>query len=316
MVANTTIGQLTDGDPIQTGDLVAIERPGPPKLSRKVSLGSMAGQSTASYRPALTADRIYYVRKDGSDSNTGLADTAGGAFLTIQRGIDVIYQLDFFGYNVTLYVRAGTYTESLRCLGTIPGSSPTPTLTGDATPAAFYIIGDETTPANVFIDVANDYGFRAMGGALVSIRGFKFRTTTSGDCINASLHSTLYHANCEFGACAGAHISAFDNSAVYTFENYKISGGAVLHYHASNVGMIQSYFNTVTLTGTPAFSTAFGGAGQNGTLRVGSTFVGSATGPRRLIHHLALNDVGGASDPYYPGDSAGSVDAATGGFEV
>jgi hypothetical protein len=56
-----------------------------------------------------TADITYYVRTDGSDNNTGLANTAGVAFRTIQKAVSMIPQI--VNHAVSVNVAAGTYAE-------------------------------------------------------------------------------------------------------------------------------------------------------------------------------------------------------------
>ena len=104
----------------------------------------------------LTAHRTYYVRADGSDSNTGLADTSGGAFLTIQKAVNCVAALDLSTYNVTIQVGAGTYTGSTVVAKPFTGA-------GTVT-----ISGDTTTPANVLISTSG-VGITAKEYAQVSI---------------------------------------------------------------------------------------------------------------------------------------------------
>lgn len=61
------------------------------------------------FRERLVAARTYFVRTDGSDSSNGGADTAAGAFLTIQKAVDAVQALDLNGFDVTITVRTGTY---------------------------------------------------------------------------------------------------------------------------------------------------------------------------------------------------------------
>lgn len=64
-------------------------------------------------RTILTANRTYYVRKDGSDTNDGLTDSSGGAFLTASKVNDIIGTIDKNGYNVDAYFSTGTWGESI-----------------------------------------------------------------------------------------------------------------------------------------------------------------------------------------------------------
>ncbi|NQX48619.1 hypothetical protein HQN87_25125 [Paenibacillus tritici] len=71
------------------------------------------GKANLSTTPQqTTADLTYFVRTDGNDGNTGLSDTAGGAFRTIQKAINSIPK--HVDHAVNVYVQQGVYDEDVK----------------------------------------------------------------------------------------------------------------------------------------------------------------------------------------------------------
>jgi hypothetical protein len=256
-----------------------------------------------SVRPKLTAVRTYYVRPDGSDSNTGLVNTSAGAFLTVQKAIDIVATLDCSIYDVTIQLGAGTYTLTTQLiLKSIVGSG------------SVIIIGDETTPTNVIVDVVSCSAFTAISipYTIYKLRGMQIRSSTAngGSGILSSTNSNIEFQNLNFGAGLGQQIRADDGGRIKCTGNYTISGGGMNHLVGVN-GLIRIQAVTVTVTGTPAFTDAFINAGYNSTCVVNSiTFSGSATGVRYIVASNSVVFCGGVST-YFPGGTAGST--ATGG---
>jgi hypothetical protein len=87
----------------------------------------------------LSANRTYYVRTDGSDANNGLANTAGGAFLTVQKAIDTVAAIDLSSYAVTIQMADGTYSGPV-ILKAYVGAGPVT------------IQGNTGTPSNVVLN--------------------------------------------------------------------------------------------------------------------------------------------------------------------
>ncbi len=252
-------------------------------------------------REVLQANRTYYVRTDGSDSNTGLANSSGGAFLTIQKAIDTACALDLSIYNVTINVANGTYTTPLVPKSYI-GAGP------------ISISGDTTTPTNVVISTTSANAITAVGVlGSYQIGGVKIQTTTSGIGIVASNGSKLVlNGKFEIGTCAGQQIACTTGAAISIAANYTISGGSSYHMFVLTTGQIIVNSVVTTLTGTPAFSGAFALAASVGIINTaGWTFSGSATGTRYSATLNAVINTASGNTSFLPGNAAGST--ATGG---
>lgn len=254
----------------------------------------------AKAREVLTANRTYYVRTDGSNSNNGLANTAGGAFLTLQKAWDTILGLDLGGFDVTIQVADGTYTNGiLTTKGPIGGNA--------------LINGNATTPGNVIVSKTAGDCFNFSAPCRVELRNLETRTTTSGDCVAASYGAlVVIGVGLRFGACAAAHMRSSSGGFIQNFAaNYSIVGGAAHHMFGASGKFIMAG-STVTLTGTPAFSAAFAAIQEQSSLMAYSgTYSGSATGLRYFVSMNSIIQTYGGGASYLPGSTAGST--ATGG---
>lgn len=248
----------------------------------------------------LTANRTYYVRTDGSDGSDGLVNTSAGAFRTIQAAIDAYSLLDVAGYTVTISVADGTYTAG----GVIRWNAK-----GSTASLPLQIVGNSSTPSNCVVSTTSANCFKVENGAQVYINGFKLQAATSGRGIQATTNGyAVFGTAMEFGACANYHLEATIGGNIVNLGSYSISGGAVGHMHCTSNGHILLQSGTVTITGTPAFSSYFVGVNgayvQTGTI----TWSGSATGKRFLVHVNGAIETGGSfTRTYFPGSTDGEI---------
>lgn len=248
-------------------------------------------------REKLTAARTYYVRTDGSDSNTGLANTSGGAFLTIQKGIDTLCSLDLGLYDCTIQIADGTYTSGFTLKQIVSGGG------------LALVVGNTTTPANVLVSTtsANCIGGSDTGKWRVS--GLKLQTTTTGYGVTVSGKATnLDLRNMAYGACANGHVVAASGAFIRFNAAWSISGSSPVHLLATDGSTIIAVGQTCTLTGTPALSTFASCSALSLMNLTSNTFSGSATGTRYALSTLSLINTSGGGATYLPGNSSGTND--------
>lgn len=257
---------------------------------------TMTALQGASVREKLTADRTYYVRTDGSDSNDGLANTSGSAFLTIQKGLDTAAKLDTNGYSVTVKVMDGTWTQAL----TIP-----PCIGG----GKFILEGNTTTPANCHLSVTGTAISVAHDLAYVNVRGLKITGSTYGIFVLPA--GRVEYQAVEFGASSSQHIFVAYRGYIEATGNYSIVGGAASHIITTAGAYSRINSRTITLTGAPVFTTFAQSSGGGSAFMQGDTFSGTATGKRYDVTMNAILDAAGGGATYLPGNVAGTT--ATGG---
>lgn len=246
-------------------------------------------------REPLTASRTYYVRTDGNDSNSGLVNDAAGAFLTIQKAVDVVSSdLDLALSTCTIQVGAGTYAEAVELKPYVGTTIP-------------ILRGDNATPSNVVIAPTTGHALSLRCPTRWTVEGVKL-TSADGRGLSCSGNAVVQFQDLDFGSCATYQVYAFLGGAISVAGNYRISGGAAIHLLADTSGAsIRLGGSTITLTGTPNFSDSFVHATRAaGIVALSLTFVGSATGVRyAAIGNGAIETRGGAN--YFPGNTAGFV---------
>lgn len=249
-------------------------------------------------REVLAANRTYYVRTDGNDGNSGLANTSGGAFATPQAALNAAAKIDFNGFVVTIQIGDGTYT----------GYISIPAMVGQASVGSLLIQGNVTTPSNVVLTQAGSYQstITVPQRAAVTLSAFRVSATNNGYGFRNS-GGMISYSNIDFGACGGQHIAAEGGYTLQT-GNVTISGGGEAHWNAGSGSIIKSQGRTITASTSVNFSTGFATAEAAGSIvSNGNTFSGTYTGPRYrgTTNGVIITNGGGAN--YFPGSSAGSL---------
>lgn len=254
------------------------------KLDKAANLSDLTdfAAARANLGVRYVGGRTFYVRPDGSDTNTGLANTSVAAFRTIQKAINAAYSIDAKGSVVQIRVADGTYAESIRVYGRLVGAF-------DDTDQPFRIIGNETTPANVVIRPVGADAVRVGDKATVLLAGLTFGTTTSGNGIYVSNYGFVQHRNCRFTNVAGEMILTTSHAFVQAIGNTTVAGNAVSFIHATNKSIVSFSGRTLTYEGTIAFSTYLYGLNTSVLDLSSTTIVGKASGGITVHVNSILN---------------------------
>jgi hypothetical protein len=196
-----------------------------------------------------TADITYYVRTDGNDANTGLANTAAGAFETIGKAISMIPRV--VNHPVIVNVAAGTYAEKVTIAG-FSGSNNI-TLQGATTATATHMIN----------------GLDAYYNAIhVNVTGFT-GTRTDAAPFNAVATQEIFFYRCLVTASSASYAFNADEGAMMYVGQCVISNRGVAIYAqvegriftsdlsgTNNIVGYRAYFGgKITITGTQVSST-------------------------------------------------------------
>lgn len=316
-VANGGTGQTTEAEAL--GEMVqALTADTAPDLAADYVATYDASADTGKkvllnvlVRDKVVANRTYYIRTDGSDSNTGLADNAGGAWLTIAKAYTVIAGLDIeAGVRITVEIRAGTFT-----MAGWTSFAPQIIGSGDVT---FNGAGVGSTT----VTCGNGPVFYFVFAGAWNLTNIQFTTTGTNysSCIWLDAVGVVVNiSSCQFGSTdttapkiyvgSGKLILSGSNNCSAGGESFALVEGATARLHASS--------STVVYSNSPAFSSANIKTYITAECRVnGMTFTngGTVTGKRYIAETNSVLSTGGGGANYIPGDVAGTT--ATGGQYV
>lgn len=256
-----------------------------------------AARDALAVREKLSAARTYYVRTDGSDSNDGLSNTAGSAFLTIQKAWDTLATLDGGGHAATIQVADGTYTNEFDAKKILIGFS------------SVTVKGNPASPAQCHISTVGNC-ITVNAGIVVAFTGLKL-SSSSGALLLCQTGAICAASDMECGAAAASFQMFSNGGRIDVTGNMRITGNALAFACAQNGGGVGTTAS-ITLVGTPAFTWFARASDAALVIFFSTTIAGSATGSRYLAQTNGVINTFGAGASYLPGNTAGTV--TTGGL--
>jgi hypothetical protein len=257
----------------------------------------------------LTADTTFFVRTDGNDDNSGLANTAAGAFKTLSGAYSAVRSRYFAnGYKINFQLGIpGAYLGlvhdswpgNITISGDVPNrtnyqllSIPQQKSCAAAFPEKELVITGVSLIGTPGIDQRCAWSF---GGAL-TLTDIEFKSSGSGELtpiLTESNGSCTLIGNIDTYAATQCFISSQDGGVVYL--------GAP--GQAANVHLQSSL----------GFALAFARAANAGRIirRNVSIAGAAATGKRYDVSMNGSIDIAGGGENFFPGDTAGT--RATGG---
>ena len=261
-------------------------------------------------RIRLTGNTTFYVGGTGAnDANPG---TSLAPFATLSHAAQVVNsQYDTAGFSVT-YQCSGAFTQGIGLHAAQVGAVSAQSVTFNFLPGST-------------VTVVNGPCVYCEFGAAVQISGPVVLSSpgTSGiaagvACFAGSGGSILVGDQVSFGVCDTSHIYG---GVILVGPTYSIVGSAPSHLLNLGDGSATIYSPqtfgghvTVTLTGTPSFSSGFARASYGGKISIPSSvavFSGGGTGPRYFANNGASISTNGGGASFLPGNSAGTADGGT-----
>ena len=262
-----------------------------------------SSSTSGAIRVALGADTTFWVRSDGSDSNTGLTNTAAGAMLTWNALYTrVVSTYDFKGHTITLKSgTTNTYAAGLfmtvswvgsgQLIVDLNGCSIAETVTKG-------IINDVVQPGQITIQNSAGLGT----GGVVSSAGFAGIQNDQACDMNIGSGITV-------GTCFDAGFEATQNGNIFLTAPINVSGSGghelVLTAQGSNFafnGQTVNFMNDITYNvATVVAQSSSYIAADSATFNLNGHTI---TGPR----YSALGGqifTGNAGQSFFPGTTAG-----------
>lgn len=285
-----------DGTPLQPGDLVAGQ---PADL---IYWGGSWVLLLVARRTLLHAPLNLYVSTSGSDSNNGL--TAATAFATLQHAWNVIQtNYDLYNYVVTVNIAAGSYAGCV-ARGWCTGQTSRNSIVFSGAGATTIIVGTNADAVQV-----NDNAALILQNLQLQASGTGVQ---AGNGLEAFNGANVGFSGITFGSCSQSHIYVHgpQPAAVVATGNYSIAGAAPTHIAASLLGIFNcNVNNTVTLTGTLNFSSAFVTCADSSLISAAAmSFTGgTVSGSRYSVDGTSRIETNGGGASFFPGSTAGSA---------